>query len=458
MLCKGCGAEVTSDQLYCSHCGTKNEATNVISNQQMPPNNTVQQVQMSNYSSMPNQMPPHSMGPGMVPPLPPMPPSSMYGVGAGKKNNVIVPIIIGIVALIFMIVGIIGIIRVVGFLKVVSSNQEEMIDTYVDDSSDDPSTEDTTGSNNEDAVTDDALEGSYGMAYSYEELPDLMSIDSDHRFFYYDKSGGEDFVTYMFLYSNGEATEEDFYTAVINYCDLLTSLNGFYYEEEFSTNQYNETGTSTDYYSKDNTAIGVTASAEDSGWFAYIDIYDLTDSVESTVGDSTLEDSIIDDNTDIGVVEGSSDQSENYNYSYYIEGRESQYFDLNTEVVMENGIAFYLYDATVTDLGDGTAQIDCTMDLAALNPDTYLYTDDFLLMPMDSEGYSIGDASLVEYVADIKGEYMTAPYLLDTEYYDTYTLSFIVPVEATTFSVYGSNVSEGYAAGPVYCIDLEVTQ
>lgn len=425
MLCKGCGAEVTSGQLICPNCGTKN-----------------------------------------IPPLPPTPPGSMYGPESGKKKSkVLIVIVIGVVALIFMIVAIIIITKVVRLLKTTNDIQNEITDTYVDDTYMDPNIEDTTGdtdstnSSGEDVITEDTSDDSYHIAYSYKEIPDLLSIDSDSRFSYYDKTVGEDYVTYTFLYSYADATEEDFNTSISDYCDLLTSLNGYYYEEEFGTNQYEETGKKIDYYSKDNTAIGVTAGIEDTGWFAYIDIYDLTDStVNSAVGDGTVDDSIIENNTDAGSVEDHNGQSDNYNYSYYIAGRDSQYFDLNTEVVMDNGIAFYLYDAIVTDLGDGTAQIDCNMDLAAVKPDTYLYTDDFLIMPTDSSGNGIGDASLVEYVVDRNGEYITAPYLLDTENYDKYTLSFIVPAAATSFSVFGTNVSEGYAVGPVYYANLEVTR
>lgn len=505
MFCKSCGAELTNEQLFCPHCGAKNEQPNqqnsapgmsvtqqmpnyqmplnqasgagqvppvhassagqvppvqptqggqVSSNQlpprQVPPNMAVHN-QIPNYQSGPKQMPPYQQplnqtppkqmgGPGMIPPMPPnMPPMPPYTSGSGnKKNKALLPIIIGAAVLIFIIAGIIVASVIINYIK----HREERVDTWLDDSYTEPYIEDSSDiiDNNDDVIPDDGSEDlSYNLVYSYLELPDVISIDTDSRFAYYDYYLDTDVITYSFLFNNTGATEDDFYTAVDDYCSLLMDLNGFYYEEDFSLDQYNETGANTDYYSKDNFAIGITASVEDTGWYAYIDIYDLS---EAESEDSDTADSSLDDYS---------------NYTYYLEGRDSLTYDLGTEVIMDNGMAFYLNEVTVTDLGDGTAQIDCNMNLAANNADTYLYTDDFLCLPMDQEGYIIGDASLIEYVVDSTGEYITAPYLLDTEYYYNYTVSFIVPAETATFSIYGTNLSDGYFAGPVYYIEMEVT-
>ena len=247
----------------------------------------------------------------------------------------------------------------------------------------------------------------------------------------------EEVITYTYTFDMN-LSKKDFYNAVDDYCTLLMNMNGFYYEEAFSIDQYNESGLLTEYFSRDNIAIGVTASVEAVGWFVYIDIYDL--SFESNPAE-----------------EGDSEILYN-NYSYYLEGRESINYDLATKVQMENGIAFYLNEAVVIDLGDGTSQIDCNMYIGATYDDTYLYTDSFIVLPMDRDGFIIGDACVTNNIADEMGQYQYVPYLLSTNDLYTYTLSFIVPSETTSFTVYGTNLIDGFVAGPVYGINMVVEE
>jgi len=386
MKCKVCGADGINGQLFCPNCGAKME----------------------------------------------------------PSNKSFIPIIAG--AFIFSIVLVVGVFVVgISLGNCNKNNLKETVDETVEDDSFDIGSEDTTD-DSDDAVTDGAAtddieentgeaEIEYEMLYSYYELPDVVSIDTDPRFTYYDYYYGEDMITYTFSFSADGATEEDFYTAVEDYCSVLTDWNGFYYEEAFSQEQYEINGYYTDYFSQEDVAVGVTSSVEATGWYAYIDIYFLEDSLE--------------DSTDVVTYP---------NYSYYIEGRDSKYFEFGNEVLMENGVAFFLNEANIYDRGDGTADFECTMDLAASYADTYLYMDDFLVVPMDSEGNVLSDACMIEYVIDAEGNYVSEPYLLDTEYYYSYTVTFVVPSNTTALTFYGNNYFEGYSSGPVYYFDMEVIE
>lgn len=498
MFCKSCGSEITSDQLFCPHCGTKNEqvtpspipsqvppsmipsqvSPSPIPNQvspnqnfnQAPPIPPVPPNQMPPNQGSPGQIPPYSSpnhvppmpplppnqghsgsynaGPNQAPPLPPLPPLPPYAYDSGKKKNkALIPIVIGVAAL-FLIIAIVIVVKVIGFVKDVQDTvSEEVTDIYTDDTYTDPYAEDTSDlieditediipEESTDTTSDDVVDGSdYNLAYTYVELPDVVSVDSDSRFTYYDYYYDSEFVTYTFQFNDTTVSDSDFYTAVDDYCSLLMSWNGYYYEEDFSYDQYSTTGEYTDYFSKDDIAISVTGSVEDAGRFAYVSIYDLADVPKE-------------DTTDYSYP----------NYYYYIDGRDTQYFEFDSEVQMENGVAFYLYSADIYDNGDGTSEVICNMDLASVYEETYLYTDSFVAVPMDADGNFLGDASLIEYVTDSEGNSVSEPYLLDTEYYYNYNVSFIVPEGTTAVSIYGTNMFNGTSSGPIYYFDMEIIE
>jgi hypothetical protein len=146
------------------------------------------------------------------------------------------------------------------------------------------------------------------------------------------------------------------------------------------------------------------------------------------------------------------------NYDTFIQGRDILYYDLYTEVVMENGIGFYLNDIIVTDLGDGTAAVDANVDLASYSVENYLYNEDFLILPMDKAGNALADACSIEYILDSSGDAVVTPMLLDTEEYRNYTISFLVPTDTQTFNVYGINYSVDGFSGSVYCTEMQVDE
>jgi hypothetical protein len=153
-----------------------------------------------------------------------------------------------------------------------------------------------------------------------------------------------------------------------------------------------------------------------------------------------------------------SDYDAYSNYDTFIQGRELQYYEQYDEVIMENGIGFYLNDILVTDLGDGTAAVDVNIDLISYYDENYLYIEDFLMLPMDKEGNALSDACSVGYVRDSIGSDIPIPMLLNTEEYQNYIITFIVPANMETFNVYGVNYSTEGFSGPVYCTEMQVDE
>ena len=123
---------------------------------------------------------------------------------------------------------------------------------------------------------------------------------------------------------------------------------------------------------------------------------------------------------------------------------------------MENKLGFYLNDVTVTDLGNGMAQIDCNMDITAFANDISLYNDDLLVVPMDENGSMLSDACLIEYVIDANGDYVSAPCPLEAQKYNNYMISFQVPAQTSYFTIYGTNITSNSFAGPAYFFDMFV--
>ena len=377
MRCKGCGGEISSNHLYCTHCGMKNE-------QEIP----------------------------------------TYAPGNNKtKHKILIPMVIGAVVLL-AIMGILVLstaLRIMNHLKIAANDQRYIGEDYYDisdifDSSDDVMNDDTYG--DEDLFT-------YSLKYSYTEQPDAVSIDSDERFIFCDHYIDNEVITYVYQFQYSDLMGSDIYTAINDYGSLLMSESGYSYEEDINND--------TIYYTKDNVAIGITAREQDTGWYAYIDIYYLSDD------------------------EGISSTEENYpNYSYYLENRDVVGFEQYSEVVMENMIGFNLNDVMVTDLGDGTAQVDCNMDISAYAANISLYTDDLLIVPMNHDGSMLSDACLIEYVIDGDGNYISAPCPLASENYNNYTVSFIVPAKTAYFTFYGTNITSKSYAGPAYFFDMYV--
>ncbi len=146
------------------------------------------------------------------------------------------------------------------------------------------------------------------------------------------------------------------------------------------------------------------------------------------------------------------------NYDTFLQGREIKYYEQYTEVVMENGIGFYLNSIRVTNLGDGMSAVDVNVDLASYYEDNYLYAEDFLMLPMDEAGNALSDACSVGYIYDSVGNDVIVPALLDTERYQNYTITFLVPAKIKAFNLYGVNYSTEGFSGPAYCTELQMEE
>lgn len=301
-----------------------------------------------------------------------------------------------------------------------------------DDTTDDIDYEDFDDNIDDDYIDiiDDTIE--YNYMYSYIGFPDVISLESDNRFgspVYYETDG-----IYEYEYTfNITFSEDDFYNALNNYCMLLQEQNGFYLELEYSEQEYDATGINTLYLSRDKTIISVTAEISDQ-YYAYISIYNInTDTSNNYYGDG-----------------------EYTNYNTYILGREANYFDINQEITMYNGISFYVNSAYYTDRGDGTMNLDINLALGSYYDDCYAFEYDFLLAPMDAEGYLLSDISTVYHITDNYGELREWPLPMNTAAWEDYTFTFIIPSNTVQFSFYGVNIYADDLTSPFYAINMSL--
>ncbi len=469
MICKGCGAEVTNDQLFCPKCGTKKEPI-------VKAVNTKRCVDCGNeftedrffcgvcggklvaiaspqgFQLPPSQLPPNQLPPHIMPLMQP----GVSANGPQKKN--ILPFIIIPALLIILIIGIFTVPKIVNIVKDTGDSNSSYTNNDTDDEvSEDEASKDDFDDIDEDSEdeaskddfddidetseeidladpNDDSLNNiedtTYtGFLYGYTELPEVISLDSDYRFSYVNYYAAEGVYNYQYVFDNS-LTSDDFINALDAYSTLLQDYNGYYYEEEFSEEQYNETGDVTMYLTKDDYAIAISAEVTET-YDAYVSIFYLGESTSS-----------------------SSDEVYFPNYIDYVVGREAYYFEMATEVSMENGVSFYLNSVIANDMGDGTMRMDVDVDLASYYEECYVVYEDFMVLPMDNSNSILADASAVSYILDNAAYEVTTPILLSTQEYQNFTLTYYVPASTTNFTFYGTNISTEGFAGPIYTIDM----
>lgn len=415
-------------------------------NNQLPPHNQPMNNQLPPYPMPQNQKYYNQTAPYGMPLNPPIPGPMMQGapgmpnmpypqVMPKKKNTALIVIIIVVSAFIFLGIGIIAlffignnIIKKAHISSDIVSSDIETTDTFDSDTDTDMDTK-IDGGVDAGSGNDTSGEYAYHYYYSYSELPDVLSLDSDSRFVPYDYYSYDGVATYTYQFYAGTSYDSDFYGALDEYCTMLQDYNGFTYEEDYSSNQYQETGEATQYLTKDNICISITASVEDNGYVAYVALIPTS-----------------------GLSRGATFN----NYSKYIQGRASQGFDFNTEIHMENGLAFRLNDVTVTELGDGTESVDVNIDLSSEVPNWYLYTNDFQVLPTDADGNVLSDACLISSLTDASGYRATTPLLINKESFNTYNLSFVIPSNTDNFTLYATNILDDSYYDSIYYIDLQV--
>jgi len=209
----------------------------------------------------------------------PMIPGMLYPQPVPRKNNTVFIVIIILVSVLFFLIAGIFALYVIGESVIESS--ETTGEVIQNDSSDynapDNGDNDTSTDFGDDSGTGGDNSADYADNYSYSELPDVLSLDSDDRFVYYDYDTYDGVATYTYLFDSVTSSDADFYSALSDYCQLLQSSSGFYYDADFSINQYNATGVSTEYLTKNNICIGVTASVTDSLYYTYITLVFLSE-------------------------------------------------------------------------------------------------------------------------------------------------------------------------------------
>ncbi len=447
MNCKNCGNVLEGDPAYCPHCGTIVDRPNPMQPNPMQPN-----LMHPNQIS-PNQGPFFVPQPGMLPP--PVPPHLQVHP---KRSKALLPLfIIGIVVFYFVLILMVVIATVRFAFNVQNTGLDRLVQEYgleeYEDSEDifngfedygfsfdeeeNGTDYDTFGNDGEDYYYDDSFQYGFGKAetmyYTYSELPYVASIDSDYRFAMTDYIVADGISTYSFEFTEETAAEEAFNMVIDEYIIYLQDWNGYYIDQVYTDQAFAESGVYTTYLTEGQSYLGITPHVVDGEYIASINIFFTKEGMDTQY-------------------------SLNPNYDTFLLGRDFQAFEQYTEIVMENGVSFYLNDIVVNDLGDGTASVDASIDLASYSTDNYLYPEDFLLLPMDRAGNSLGDACSVEYITDSKGDPVLTPMLLDTEEYQNFTVSFVVPADLETFNIYGTNYSTEGFSGPVYYIEMQVDE
>lgn len=299
VFCKYCGSEMPNDSLFCPRCGQPNEDSNESGELKRCQTckkeftgdrlfcdtcgGVLVQADAINSIDEPGQPHPHSLNPqgqdamssqGQTSYGSQVPPAGMaqstqhsYSSNApAKKKRVFLPLFL---IFLFTALGVIAI-------AILSGDHTEK--TPINTSG--PSV-----SNTEPATT---YEPEGGMIeplkpavnelkyqYSYTELPDVLSPDSDQRFTYYTDYIDEGIIEYEFLFNDDTATDSEFYQACADYSKRLMTEYGFYYEEEFSDQLYDQTGIYADYLSRDDYVIAIAAIIEDSLRYIYISVSSL---------------------------------------------------------------------------------------------------------------------------------------------------------------------------------------
>ncbi len=483
MLCKGCGKEISKESLFCTYCGYKNEP------EKADEPSDVEDLPEHSYRPV-FQIPPEkfrgAMGPdprqtsqtpqpqpGPVPPQTNQVPQGQYnqlqqgqwgagqvpqnqwGPGAagtspyfdqnipgGRKKNkaLIIVIVIAVVAVLAIILALAS-----PKLKDIFNKDTEQTSKVRDDKKRDKEykAEDRIVEEEEDTAVvslptptpvtqDTTVSSGFIPTYSYSEPTNVLSLDSDMRFTFNDYLNEGGVATYQFYYNDAYSSEEEYLNALDNYSYILQQTNDFYYEQEFSEEEYADTGESIVYLSRGNYWLSIVPSYYDS--FAYVHIFTINNSMD-------------------GSEAGASDF---YHYDGYIHGRTEIEYAAYTYITAENGVLFCLNELYSTDTGNGNLEIEVNLDLAGYYYYLFLYDYDFMLLPKDINGYIIADACPIAYIRDEFGNDVPLPLALNADIYENYSLIFYIPDTTEYITLYATNTLNESAAGDLYAIEYKI--
>lgn len=397
MICPNCGKEIAMQSMFCHHCGCR-----------IP------------YAPVKEQ----------------------------KKNKWLIPVIA--FSGVFLVV--IGIFAVLIFNGTIQLGKRNMIDnnrdgynpgsnSQADNIAADNSIKDINTDKKAEEIKPDENKSSantpkdgliYDFKYSYTEIPDVLSLDSDTRFIYDNYYSENGFSVYSYQFDDVNASEEDFIQACDDYSVLLQELSGFTYDKEYGDQHYEYTGERANYLFREDYGIAISVAEEPSS-YVNVTIFPIGGEIEN------------------GGEAGGYDLP---NYETYLANREIQYFTYEETVNMDNGLSFYVYDVTARYPGDGTMSVDVIMDLSSYYTDYYTDNGDFMLLPVDGEGNLISDAIPISYVTDSLGNQMTMPYLVSASSYEQYTFTYQVPPNTMAFSIYATNLINNDYSAPVYVMEV----
>ena len=429
--CEACKKEFSGDRLFCDSCGGALVETGAMKNENQPVQVYPSSMNHQSIDNMPFQGQP-SYGSQIPPAGMTQPPQYSYSpTTPAKKKRVILPVIL---ITLFATLGVLA----VAILSGVFSDKKPNNTPSPAVSTIDPN----GGTNVPDSNTNESVKPivthEQNYQYSYVELPDVISLDSDKRFIYSGDYNEEGIAIYAYLFYDETAADADFYRACDDYIKLLQEENGFIYEEEFTNQQYEQTGMIAEFLSREEYLISITATNEGSLRYAYISIIPIDGEVQ-----------------DVPVQEA----NELPNYNNYLLGREIKNFTFDETVNMDNGLSFSLYNVLISYNPDQTMTVEVILDLSSYYSDYYFNNGDFMVFPMDTEGYVIADAQPISYITDSEGYLVTMPFLVNASAYRRLTFTYAVPIDTYAFSIYATNYIAGQST-PVYMMDVvyDITQ
>mgnify|MGYP000858724193 CR=1 FL=1 len=385
-------------------------------------------------------------GPGNIPPqqgfnrqgnLPPqgtnmMPPNGYMPNTGKKKSKIVIPIIAGTALLLVVLLLIIFIPKIIHKIIAKEVISEEINDLSGPDDitpipSPSPTPEDIVINEPTEALVDPMNDVTYVECYSYSELPEVSSLDSFSNFIYFDCYGDSGATIYQFEFSGDKAGDE-FNATLDQYGSILEDTYGYTYEQETDEEDLTRIGDYTAYYIGDGIGILITEDRETHNG-ALVSIMPIV----ATGGNDSI--------------------NAAYPYYYsYIDGRDTTEIDFGIDYQMENTMSFHVRAAYSDQLNDGVS-IEMGVRLAAQTDGWYMVPQDFLIIPYDSDGNILGDATVVSAITDIGGNDVSMPTKLSVDYTE-YLLTFYAPAGTTYVGFYATNLLDDGLAGPLYAMDI----
>jgi hypothetical protein len=206
--------------------------------------------------------------------------------------------------------------------------------------------------------------------------------------------------------------------AIDDYCSYLVDFEGFSHADG-DVDDDNVVS-----LIKDTLYLTVYGYSDDEGYFAVISFYDMSAS------------------------------SEDYLYTAYIDGRDTKAIDAGTVVTTEKGIKFCINDVTCTEQASSKL-ITVDLDIGADDYGIILDPEDVLLLAKDSEKNASADTVMIKDIMNEDGKRKYTPFIIQETDMKNYTLTYEVPSETTSVTIYLSNLVKGAKSDPLYTFEKD---